>query len=81
LQRHHKWITIGFAFGTFIVIIYEVIHVIIENKRSNKKSKRDNEIKLIAYRIWEKEGCQNGCDKRHWGEAEAIWEDLKQKKN
>ena len=35
---------------------------------------RDDEIKLIAYKIWEEEGCIDGQDCVHWYRAEAIWE-------
>jgi len=35
---------------------------------------REDEIKLIAYNIWEEEGCLDGSDCEHWFRAEAIWE-------
>ncbi len=35
---------------------------------------REDEVKLIAYRIWEEEGCPDGQDCDHWYRAEAIWE-------
>ena len=35
---------------------------------------REEEIKLIAYNIWEEEGCPNWRDCEHWLRAEAIWE-------
>jgi hypothetical protein len=35
---------------------------------------REDEIKLIAYSIWESEGCCDGHDGDHWLRAEAIWE-------
>jgi hypothetical protein len=34
----------------------------------------ENEIKLMAYYIWEKENRPNGRDVEHWLKAEAIWE-------
>ena len=34
---------------------------------------REDEIKLIAYRMWEEEGCPNGQDCEHWFRAEVIW--------
>jgi len=40
---------------------------------------REDEIKLIAYSIWEEEGCCHGRDVEHWLKAEVIWEE-KQKK-
>jgi hypothetical protein len=36
-----------------------------------------DEIELIAYTIWEQEGCVNGKDCEHWFKAEAIWEEKK----
>ncbi|MBN1643285.1 MAG: DUF2934 domain-containing protein [Dehalococcoidales bacterium] len=38
---------------------------------------REDEIRTIAYRIWEEEGCGNGRDCEHWLMAETIWEDKK----
>ncbi len=35
---------------------------------------REDEIKLIAYSIWEEEGCPPGRDCDHWYRAEVIWE-------
>lgn len=34
---------------------------------------RDEEIRLIAYQIWEEEGCPHGQDCEHWVRAELIW--------
>jgi hypothetical protein len=42
-------------------------------KRRNAVSKED-EIRLIAYNIWEQEGCINGKDCENWFRAEAIWQ-------
>ena len=36
---------------------------------------REDEIRLIAYRIWEEESCPDGYDCEHWFRAEAIWEE------
>lgn len=35
---------------------------------------REDEIRLIAYAIWEEESCPDGRDCEHWLMAEAIWE-------
>jgi hypothetical protein len=35
---------------------------------------KEDEIRLIAYRIWEEEGCQDGRDCEHWFRAESLWE-------
>jgi hypothetical protein len=40
---------------------------------------REEEIKLIAYQIWEQEGCSDGHDREHWYRAETIWEQQKKK--
>ena len=36
---------------------------------------REDDIRLIAYRIWEEESCPIGRDCEHWYRAEAIWEE------
>jgi len=36
---------------------------------------REDEIRLIAYSIWEQEGSYDGRDMEHWLRAEAIWEE------
>jgi hypothetical protein len=36
---------------------------------------RESEIKMIAYRIWQEEGCCNGNDTDNWLKAESIWEE------
>jgi len=35
---------------------------------------REDEIRLIAYSIWEEEGHPDGKDYEHWLRAEATWE-------
>ncbi len=35
---------------------------------------KEDEIRLIAYGLWEEEGCPHGLDHEHWIRAEAIWE-------
>ncbi len=36
---------------------------------------REDEIRLIAYSIWEQEGCPHGRDSEHWFRAISIWEE------
>ena len=36
---------------------------------------REEEIRVIAYSIWEQEGYVDGQDVEHWLRAEAIWEE------
>jgi len=38
------------------------------------KMGREDEIRLMAYSIWEQEGCCDGRDVEHWLRAEVIWE-------
>lgn len=33
----------------------------------------EDEVKLIAYELWEQEGRPDGQDMEHWLRAEAIW--------
>jgi hypothetical protein len=35
---------------------------------------KEDEIRLIAYKIWEEEGCVDGLDCEHWYRAETIWD-------
>ena len=42
---------------------------------------KEDEIRLIAYSIWEEEGCVNGKDCEHWFRAEAIWEEKQKPKS
>ena len=41
---------------------------------------REDEIRLIAYRIWEEEDCCAGHDCEHWLKAEVIWEEEQKNK-
>lgn len=40
---------------------------------------REEQIRLIAYRIWEEDSCCNGHDQEHWLKAEIIWQELQSK--
>jgi hypothetical protein len=41
---------------------------------------KEDEVRLIAYSIWESEGCVEGYDCEHWYRAETIWEENQKKK-
>ena len=41
---------------------------------------REDEIRLIAYNIWEQESCPHGKDCEHWFRAEVIWEEQQKPK-
>jgi hypothetical protein len=36
---------------------------------------REDEIKILAYRLWEEDGCCHGRDVEHWTRAEIIWDE------
>jgi hypothetical protein len=41
---------------------------------------RDEEIRQLAYRLWQEEGCPEGREIQHWIKAESIWlEELRSK--
>jgi len=39
---------------------------------------REDEVRCIAYNIWQAEGCPGGCDYEHWFKAESIWDEQQQ---
>jgi len=40
---------------------------------------KEDEIRLIAYRIWQEEGCVDGLDCEHWFKAETVWQQNQKK--
>jgi hypothetical protein len=40
---------------------------------------KQDEVKLIAFRIWQDDGCCDGRDMEHWLRAEAVWEQQQRK--
>ena len=34
---------------------------------------REQEIRELAYRLWEEAGCPSGQDLEYWHKAEAVW--------
>jgi hypothetical protein len=40
---------------------------------------REDEIRIIAYDMWQREGCLDGYDCDHWFKAEEIWEEQQTK--
>jgi DUF2934 family protein len=45
------------------------------------KMNRDEEIRQVAYRLWQEEGCPDGYDVQHWLKAETISLEEKRTKN
>lgn len=38
-----------------------------------REPNRDEEIRYLAYRLWQEAGCPEGSDVQHWLNAETIW--------
>jgi len=39
------------------------------------ESERDEQVRELAYRIWQEEGYPYGQEVHHWLKAEAIWQE------
>ena len=37
---------------------------------------RDEEIRQVAYKLWQEEGCPDGSEIQHWLRAKMIWEKI-----
>ncbi len=33
----------------------------------------DEEVRQLAYKLWQEAGCPNGSDVQHWLQAQEIW--------
>ena len=42
---------------------------------------RDEQIREIAYRIWQEEGCPAGSEVEHWLKAQSVWEEKHRSKS
>jgi hypothetical protein len=42
---------------------------------------RDEEIRQLAYRLWQESGCPNGSDLQHWLKAQELWQEKHRPKN
>jgi hypothetical protein len=40
---------------------------------------REDEVRCIAYSIWQEAGCPSGCDYEYWFKAESMWENKQEK--
>jgi hypothetical protein len=45
------------------------------------QTNRDEEIRQVAYKLWQEEGCPDGYDVQHWLKAETIWQEEKRPEN
>jgi hypothetical protein len=46
-----------------------------------KEMDREDEIRLIAYQVWEGEGYVHGRQVEHWLRAESIWESRREQQD
>jgi hypothetical protein len=53
----------------------EEINVTLERSEGMENNHREEEIKLIAYRLWEADGCPEGRDVEYYLRAEAAWKE------
>jgi hypothetical protein len=60
-----------FLFGTIAALFVDMY---IDARRERIKDKRNEEIRLTAFHIWEQEGHPTGKAFEHWARAEAEWE-------
>jgi hypothetical protein len=49
--------------------------------RKEKNMEKEEEIRKIAYQLWEQDGCVNGRDCEHWEKAEQIWQGKQQRQS
>ncbi len=42
---------------------------------------RDEEIRQLAYRLWQESGCPIGSDLQHWLQAQEMWQEKHRPKN
>ena len=45
------------------------------------QTNRDEEIRQVAYKLWQEEGCPDGYDVEHWLKAETICQEEKRPRN
>ena len=45
------------------------------------QTNRDEEIRQVAYKLWQEEGCPDGYDLQHCLKAETVWLEEKRPKN
>jgi hypothetical protein len=41
----------------------------------------DEEVRQLAYRIWQEAGCPNGSDLQHWLKAKEVWQENHRSEN
>jgi hypothetical protein len=46
-----------------------------------RENDRDEEIRQLAYRIWQEAGCPNGSDLQHWLKAKDVWQENQRPEN
>ena len=48
---------------------------IVVGKEANNMEAREQEIRELAYCLWEAAGCPSGQDLEYWHKAEAAWDE------
>ncbi len=71
------WILFGVFIGFIAIYFMQFCWSIIKSILKKIKNKRESEIRLIAYHIWESEGCPQNRDLEHWSKAEKLWKESK----
>jgi hypothetical protein len=44
-------------------------------KEQGMDVEREQEVRELAYRLWQEEGCPDGYEVQHWLKAEVIWQE------
>jgi hypothetical protein len=74
----HVFLILSYILFGFIVGV--MIFTFIRGNRNKRNEQRIEQLNLIAYRLWQEDGCPIGHDREHWAKAEAIWNKLHNKK-
>jgi hypothetical protein len=55
--------------------LYKCVYIELEEGRAMEgtETNREEEIRQLAYRLWQEEGRPDGYDVQHWLKAETIW--------
>lgn len=79
LVCHHIFVILMYVLLGFIVGV--IVFGARKSNRARQNEQRIEEVKLIAYRLWEEGGCLPGHERENWDKAEAIWDEPRKKKS
>jgi hypothetical protein len=74
------WVLVSIDLAFIGLFIIQTIITIQGFMNAKRESKKEDEIRAIAYDIWQREGCQDGHSSEYWSKARAIWEESKKKR-